>query len=144
MLGGLANGMSRREVENQFDSIVDFAELWDHIDMPMRTYSAGMYSRLGFAVATTLKPEILLIDEALSTGDAHFKEKSSARINEMREKASAMMIVSHSMAAIEELCNDAIWLHHGELVMRGEPTTVVAAYLKFLDVGDIAAVRDDL
>ena len=106
--------------------------------------SGGMQKRAGLARAMILDPEILLIDEALSTGDAHFKEKSSERIEQMREKASAMMIVSHSMAAIEELCTDAIWLHHGEVILRADPKAVVAAYLKFLDVGDIAAVRDDL
>jgi ABC-type polysaccharide/polyol phosphate transport system ATPase subunit len=144
MLGGLATGLTRKEVEDSFDTIVDFAELWDHIDMPMRTYSAGMYSRLGFAVATTLKPEILLIDEALSTGDAHFKEKSSTRINEMRETADAMLIVSHSLLTIQEVCNEAIWLHKGEVILRDTPHTVVEAYKKFLDVGDMAAVMDDL
>ncbi|MSW38970.1 MAG: ATP-binding cassette domain-containing protein [Actinobacteria bacterium] len=143
MLGGLASGLSRAEINEYFDSIVDFADLWDHIDMPMRTYSSGMFSRLGFAVATTMNPEILLIDEALSTGDARFKEKSSQRIEEMREKAGAMMIVSHALGTIQELCSDTIWLHHGEVIMRDTPERVTEAYMKFLDVGNVAAVMED-
>ena len=128
VLGGLAAGLSRAEIDDNFSKIVDFAQLHDHIEMPMRTYSAGMYSRLGFAVATTINPEILLIDEALSTGDASFKEKSAARISELAQQAKTLIVVSHALATVQELCTDAIWLDHGNLVGRGSPDQMVHAY----------------
>jgi ABC-type polysaccharide/polyol phosphate transport system ATPase subunit len=123
--------------------IVDFAELRDHIELPMRTYSAGMYSRLGFAVATTINPEILLIDEALSTGDASFKEKSAGRINELAAQAKTLIVVSHALATVQELCTELIWLDHGSLVKQGKPDEIVAAYTKFLNVGDKSAAMED-
>jgi teichoic acid transport system ATP-binding protein len=143
LLGGLAAGMDRQEIEDNFTQIVDFAELHDHIEMPMRTYSAGMYSRLGFAVATTINPEILLIDEALSTGDASFKEKSSQRIDDLAKQAKTLIVVSHGLGTIQELCTDVVWLDHGNLVKKGKPDEIVAAYTKFLKVGDIASVMED-
>ena len=129
--------------DDSFSKIVDFAQLHDHIEMPMRTYSAGMASRLGFAVATTINPEILLIDEALSTGDASFKEKSSARIEELAHQSKTLIVVSHALGTIKELCNEAIWLDHGVLIKRGKPAEVIAAYTEFLNVGNTAAVMED-
>ena len=143
LLGGLAAGLSRHEIEENFAKIVDFAELHDHIEMPMRTYSAGMYSRLGFAVATTINPEILLIDEALSTGDASFKEKSAQRIDDLAKQAKTLIVVSHALGTIQELCTDVVWLDHGNLIKTGKPDEIVAAYTKFLNVGDIASVMED-
>lgn len=143
VLGGLAAGLSRAEIDENFSKIVDFAELHDHIEMPMRTYSAGMYSRLGFAVATTINPEILLIDEALSTGDASFKEKSAVRISELADQAKTLIVVSHSLTTIQELCTEAIWLDHGNLIGHGAPDEVVAAYMKYLNVGDLSIARED-
>ena len=143
MLGGLAAGLSRSEIESNFDAVVDFAELQEHIDMPMRTYSAGMYSRLAFAVSTTINPEILVIDEALSAGDASFKEKSYQRIQELAEQAKTLLVVSHALSTIQDLCNEVLWLHHGEIALRGNPKEVVAAYTEFLHVGDISAVLED-
>lgn len=143
LLGGLAAGLSRAEIEQNFTNVVDFAELWDHIDMPMRTYSAGMYGRLGFAVATTINPEILLIDEALSTGDASFKEKSSQRINELASQAKTLLVVSHALGAIQELCNRVIWLDHGNIVRVGAPDEVIDAYTEFLHVGQLPSVMED-
>lgn len=143
LLGGLASGLSKAEIESNFDSVVQFAELEDHIDMPMRTYSAGMYSRLGFAVATTISPEILLIDEALSAGDASFKEKSYQRIQDLAGKAKTMVIVSHALGTIQEICTDVVWLDHGNLVMRGPAEKVISAYTEFLHVGEISAVLED-
>ena len=143
ILGGLAAGLSRAEIEDNFSKIVDFAELHDHIEMPMRTYSAGMYSRLGFAVATTINPEILLIDEALSTGDASFKEKSAVRISELANQAKTLIMVSHALITIQELCTEAIWLDHGNLIGRGAPDEVVAAYTKYLNVGDFSIAMED-
>lgn len=143
VLGGLAAGLTRSEIEDNFAMIVDFAELRDHIELPMRTYSAGMYSRLGFAVATTINPEILLIDEALSTGDASFKEKSAGRINELAAQAKTLIVVSHALATVQELCTELIWLDHGSLVEQGKPDEIVAAYSKFLNVGDKSAAMED-
>ena len=143
LLGGLAAGLSRADIDDSFSRIVDFAELHDHIEMPMRTYSAGMYSRLGFAVATTINPEILLIDEALSTGDASFKEKSAARISELANQAKTLLIVSHALATIQDLCNEVLWLDHGKIAMQGDPKIVTAAYTEHLHVGDINAIRED-
>jgi lipopolysaccharide transport system ATP-binding protein/teichoic acid transport system ATP-binding protein len=143
VLGGLAAGLSRAEIDENFSKIVDFAQLHDHIEMPMRTYSAGMYSRLGFAVATTINPEILLIDEALSTGDASFKEKSAARISELAQQAKTLIVVSHALATVQELCTDAIWLDHGNLIGRGTPDEMISAYTKFLNVGGAAIAMED-
>jgi lipopolysaccharide transport system ATP-binding protein/teichoic acid transport system ATP-binding protein len=143
VLGGLAAGLSRAEIDENFSKIVDFAQLHDHIEMPMRTYSAGMYSRLGFAVATTINPEILLIDEALSTGDASFKEKSAARISELAQQAKTLIVVSHALATVQELCTDAIWLDHGNLIGRGSPDEMISAYTKFLNVGGAAIAMED-
>ena len=99
-LGGLAAGMSRKEIAALFDEIADFAELGEAIDAPMRTYSSGMYARLGFSVAATVRPDILIVDEALSTGDAHFREKSLNRIKELRSDVRALILVSHSMTTV--------------------------------------------
>ena len=142
-LGGLAAGLSREEVVEKYDKIVAFAELEEFIDMPMRAYSAGMYGRLAFSVATSMNPDILIIDEALSTGDASFKEKSGKRIQELCEEVRTLLIVSHALGTVEQLCNDAIWLHKGELILRDEPKTVIEAYKRFLNVGDVATVMED-
>ena len=143
LLGGLAAGLSRAQIEDNFDAVVDFAELRDHIDLPMRTYSAGMYSRLAFSVSTTINPEILVIDEALSAGDAAFKDKSYQRIQELANQAKTLLIVSHALATIQDLCNEVLWLDHGKIAMQGDPKEVTAAYTKYLHVGDINAVMED-
>lgn len=142
-LGGLAAGLSSQEIDENFEEVLDFADIGEHIDMPMRTYSAGMYGRLGFAVATTIHPEILVIDEALSAGDAAFKEKSSIRIQELCRQAKTLLVVSHGLGTIEEICTEAIWLDHGTIMMTGQPTEVVGAYTEFLHVGDASASRED-
>lgn len=142
-LGGLAAGLTKSEIEEKFDEVVEFAELKEHIDMPMRTYSAGMFSRLGFSVATTINPEILLIDEALSAGDASFKEKSYQRIQDLATQAKTLMVVSHALGTIQDLCTDVLWLDHGNVIKRGSAEDVIDAYTKFLHVGDISAVLED-
>jgi len=143
LLGGLASGLTKSEIFENFDAVVEFAELKDQIDMPMRTYSAGMYSRLGFAVATTINPEILLIDEALSAGDASFKEKSYQRIQDLAQQAKTLMVVSHALGTIQDLCTDVLWLDHGNMIMRGPASEVIDSYTKYLNVGDISAVLED-
>jgi ABC-type polysaccharide/polyol phosphate transport system ATPase subunit len=143
LIGGLASGLTKAQIEESFDAVVDFAELQDHIDMPMRTYSAGMYSRLGFAVATTINPEILLIDEALSAGDASFKEKSYQRIQDLAKQAKTLMVVSHALSTIQELCTEVIWLDRGNLLRRGPADEVIEAYKEFLHVGDSPVTDED-
>lgn len=127
-LNGALLGYSKREMEACFDQIVDFAELRSFIDAPIRTYSSGMYARLGFAVATANIPEVLVVDEILSVGDEEFQKKCFARINEFRAKGSTIILVSHMMAQIDDLCQRAAWLRKGKLEMVGDPTTVIEAY----------------
>jgi teichoic acid transport system ATP-binding protein len=144
ILGGLAAGLSRDEVEERADDVAEWTELGDFIDMPMQTYSSGMSARVGFSVAVHMKPDILMIDEALSTGDAHFREKANAKMAELRESARAMFLVSHGMGSIKEMCSDAIWLDHGKLMMRGEPDQVINAYMKFLKVKKADSRTEDM
>jgi teichoic acid transport system ATP-binding protein len=144
ILGGLASGLSRREVEERAEEVAEWTELGDFIDMPMQTYSSGMSARVAFSVAVHMKPDILMIDEALSTGDAHFREKANAKMAELRDSARAMFLVSHGLGSIKEMCNEAIWLDRGKLMMRGEPEEVVNAYLKFVDVKKSASNLEDM
>jgi len=144
MLGGLAAGLSRQQIKERAQEIEDFAELGDFMEMPIRTYSSGMRSRLAFAVSVHMDPDILMIDEALSAGDAKFKKKAAAKMHELMGSARAMFIVSHSMPSIKEMCNRAIWLHKGELKLEGEVDEVIAAYTKFLEIGEDKFAFDDM
>ena len=140
VLGGLAAGLSRKEIQARYEEIAAFAELEDFIDMPMRTYSSGMFSRLAFSVAVHMDPDILLIDEALSAGDASFKSKAAAKMGELVTNSRTMFLVSHAMNSVKDMCNDCLWLHKGKVMMRGEPEEVIAAYTKFLKVGEAESV----
>lgn len=142
-LGGLANGLRPKEIEAKEDEIVEFAGLGEFIDYPMKTYSSGMYGRLGFSVAVHMEPDILLIDEALSAGDAAFREQASAKIKEMMGKARAIILVSHGLALVKEMASSAIWLDHGRIAGQGEPEDVIKAYTAFVEAGSSAAVHDD-
>ncbi len=144
VLGGLASGLSRREVEARADDIAEWTELGDFIDMPMQTYSSGMAARVGFSVAVHMKPDILMIDEALSTGDAHFREKASAKMAELRDSARAMFLISHGLSSIAEMCNDCIWLDKGRLMMRGEPEAVIDAYMAHVKVKKSATTTEEM
>jgi teichoic acid transport system ATP-binding protein len=144
ILGGLAAGLSRKEVEERANEVAEWTELGDFIDMPMQTYSSGMSARVGFSVAVHMKPDILMIDEALSTGDAQFREKANAKMAELRDSARAMFLVSHGLSSIKEMCSDAIWLDHGRLMMRGEPEEVITAYMEFVKVKKSAAAMEDI
>ncbi len=144
MLGGLAAGLSRDEVNERYQVIADFAELGEFIEMPMRTYSSGMFSRLAFSVAVHMEPDVLIIDEALSAGDAKFKKKAAEKMDELMGQARTMLLVSHALGTIKEMCNDAIWLDHGRLMRRGEPNEIVDAYLHHLELGDDATAMEDL
>jgi ABC-type polysaccharide/polyol phosphate transport system ATPase subunit len=134
VLGSMAAGLTRKQVYERFDQIVEWAELQDVIDLPMKAYSSGMYGRLAFAVSTHLDPDVLLIDEALSTGDAHFRRKSYDKMQEIVSQARTIVIVSHGIAAIREMCDDCIWMHKGEIVRRGKPDEVADEYLEFQGV----------
>ncbi len=145
ILGGLASGMSKEEIESKTDEIAAFADLPDgFIDMPVRTYSSGMYGRVAFSVAVNMTPDILLLDEALSAGDAAFKEKSFTRMRELCEQARTIVIVSHALATINELCDTAIWMHKGKMLAKGKPEAITGEYLKFLDVGTLPSNYEDM
>lgn len=128
-LYGTLLGYSRREMASMFDSIVDFAGLWEFIDSPLRVYSTGMVSRLAFAVATCRRSDILLIDEALAVGDAAFQEKCLERLESFRSAGSTILFVSHYADAVTRLCRRAAWLSHGALVQVGAAEGVVEAYM---------------
>jgi len=127
-LNGAMLGFSRKEMDQKFKEIVDFAELWDFIDAPLRTYSSGMYARLGFAVATDVVPDVLIIDEILSVGDESFQQKSAARMQEFRDNGATVLLVSHNMRTIENTCDRVAWLDHGHLMECGDPGAVIQAY----------------
>lgn len=132
ILGGLAAGMSLDEVRDKQDTIVEFADIGGFIDLPTTTYSSGMFSRLAFAVATHVNPEILLIDEALSAGDAGFKEKAVAKVRELCDEAHTIVVVSHSTTLVSEIATRGLWLHQGRVRLHGELGTVAESYTKFL------------
>ncbi len=135
MLGGLAAGLSRAEVKERYEEIAAFADLKPgFIDMPMRTYSSGMYSRLAFAVAVHMEPDILLVDEALSAGDAKFRRRASAKMKELMAQARTIFLVSHALGSVVDLCNDAMFLQDGKLVARGAPQKIVDLYTESVDV----------
>jgi ABC-type polysaccharide/polyol phosphate transport system ATPase subunit len=136
VLGGLAAGLTREELAAKYDEIAGFAELGEVMDLPMRTYSSGMYGRLAFSVAVNMEPDILLIDEALSIGDARFKRKSFDKMRELCDQAGTIFIVSHALKSIRRLCSEVIWINNGRLAMRDEPDAVIEAYTRFLDIGE--------
>jgi len=129
VLGCLAMGMSPAEIEERYEEIVEFAGVGDFIDLPMRTYSSGMAARLRFAIGSAKSHDILLVDEALATGDADFKVKSEQKIKDLRDEAGTVFLVSHSLEVVTATCNRAIWLDKGTLKMDGEAKEVVDAYL---------------
>ncbi|MGI9611005.1 MAG: ABC transporter ATP-binding protein [Acidimicrobiia bacterium] len=133
-VGCLALGLTRKQVDERFDSIVAFAGLEDSIQRPMRTYSSGMRARLRFAIASAVSPEILLIDEALAVGDRNFKKKSLARVRELVDQAGTVIMVTHNLGEVKSACNRAIWMNTGRIMVDGPPDEVIAAYER----GDLA------
>lgn len=128
MIGGLALGLTPRQVRERYQDIVDFSGIGDFVDLPMSAYSSGMGARLRFAISTAAAPDILMIDEALATGDAEFQARSRDRIAEIRRDASTVFLVSHSNAAIRDSCDRVLWMDRGRLVMDGPTDEVVRAY----------------
>ncbi|MGD0773102.1 MAG: ABC transporter ATP-binding protein [Candidatus Solibacter sp.] len=121
-------GLTRKRTIELFDEIVDFADIGDFIGEPMRTYSTGMIMRLAFSVAVNMDPEILIVDEVLAVGDAAFQAKCFAKVREFRHAGKTLLCVSHAVGMVQELCDRAIWLDHGELVMTGTVRDVTEAY----------------
>jgi lipopolysaccharide transport system ATP-binding protein len=129
-LRGALLGLSRGVIREKLEAIIEFSELGDFIDMPVRTYSSGMHMRLAFAVSTVIRPEILLMDEWLSVGDEGFKMKAEQRLNELVESTNMLVIATHSEHLISTVCNRAIWLEHGRIRMDSTIEEVVAAYFQ--------------
>ena len=130
-LNGTLLGRTHAEMESLFDEIVDFAEMWDFIDAPLRTYSTGMAVRLGFAVATARQPDILIVDEALSVGDEQFRQKCAARMDSFRENGTTILLVTHDSKQVTGMCDRAAWLDHGRLRAIGDAQSVVDQYQQF-------------
>ena len=136
-LGALAMGFPDARVNELRDSIAEFAQLGEYLDLPMRGYSTGMSTRLGFAVAVHLDPEILLIDEALAGGDSKFKERVAHKMAELCGGGRTIVIVSHGLAALREMASKVLWLHQGQIVDYGEPMEIVGAYKRFCKLQDL-------
>lgn len=133
-LSGLLLGFTESEIEEKIDSIIEFAELGDFIDRPVKTYSSGMYSKLAFSITAILETDIILVDEILSVGDAKFKKKSYNKMKELiADEHRTVVIVSHSLETLKELCGRVMWLHEGELKMDGAPGDVLREYKKFME-----------
>lgn len=133
-LNGAILGYSKTYLEARFQDIVDFSGLERFIDMPLRNYSSGMLARLAFSVAAMVEPEILIVDEILSVGDGDFQKKSHARMMELMSGGTTVLLVSHSITQIREICNHVIWLDHGTVHMVGETTQVCDAYERELSI----------
>lgn len=131
-LYGAVLGYNKKFLQEKFDEIIAFSELEEFVDVPVKNYSSGMRSRLGFAICTCVEPDILILDEVLSVGDAKFQKKSLARIQEMFDKGVTVLFVSHSINQIKNICNKALLLNHGKQVSFGDTATVVAEYEKIL------------
>jgi len=137
-INGIMLGLSKREINKKFDDIVKFAELEDFIEAPVKTYSSGMYMRLGFSIAINVNPEILLIDEVLAVGDASFVPKCLDRIDDFSRRKKTILFVSHDLPTVEKICDQVIWLKEGRIQTIGEPKRVVDAYLQ-----DIAQKQEE-
>ena len=128
-LGGLAGGLRKAEIDGLFDDIVEYAELEEAIDRPLKTYSTGMFSRLAFSVGMALHPDILLLDEILSVGDESFRDKSMASMQSLLDRAGTIVFVSHSLGSVAGFCDRAMWMDRGEVRQTGESHSVVEAYM---------------
>ncbi len=133
---GVLLGYSRTEMKTRTHSILEFAELQDYAEVPVKALSSGMQARLGFAVATDIKPDILILDEVLSVGDAKFKKKSQQKIESLWSQSSTILFVSHSLESVQELCDRAIWLEQGKIVFYGEASEAVERYLYAVESGE--------
>ena len=121
-------GLKRSEVLSRMNEIVEFSELGNFIDVPVRTYSSGMHLRLAFSVSTIIRPEILVMDEWLSVGDDKFNQKAAKRLEEMVEQSQILVIASHSRQLVEQVCNRVLWFEHGKLIADGDPKEIASSY----------------
>ncbi len=135
-INGIMLGLTKREVARRFDEIVDFAELTDFIDAPVKTYSSGMYMRLGFAVAIHVDPDVLLVDEVLAVGDEGFTHKCLDKFAEFKRRGKTILLVTHSLGLVERFCDDALWMDAGTMNAIGDPKRVVGAYITAVEVGE--------
>ncbi len=140
LINGLLLGYSKREMQQREASIIEFAEIGEFIDSPVKQYSSGMYTRLAFAVATEVNPDILLLDEVLAVGDASFKQKCLSRIEAFREAAKTIVYVTHDMQQVRNYCDRAILLNNGEIMAEGDPEQVISAYMTLWSPEAIAAL----
>lgn len=129
-LNGSLLGYSKKYLESKYDEIVEFSEIWDFIDVPTKNYSSGMKARLAFSIATTVQPEILILDEVLSVGDTKFQEKSRKRIESLLDGQVTLLFVSHSIDQVKKMCNKAVWIEKGKMIMQGKAEDVCDAYAK--------------
>ncbi len=129
-LNGAVLGYDKKFMQEHFDEIVEFAELQDFLEMPIKNYSSGMAARLGFAIATIVRPDILICDEVLAVGDYAFQQKCEKKMNEMRECGTTLLYVSHSADSVKAVCDHALWLEHGKMRLKGKAEEVCDAYLK--------------
>lgn len=123
-------GLTRKQIDERLNDIIEFSELGSYIDNPVRTYSSGMYMRLAFAVAINVDADILLVDEVLAVGDQHFQEKCIAKMKELKAQGKTMVFVTHSLGTVKDFCNRAVWLNQGVIKMDGNPDEVIDEYLK--------------
>src|SRR5881296_3878221 len=135
-INGIMLGLTRREIQERFDDIVDFAELREFIDAPVKTYSSGMYMRLGFAVAIHVNPDVLLVDEVLAVGDEGFTHKCLDKFGEFKRRVKTILLVTHSLGLVERFCDEALWLDAGKVRGEGDPKRVVGAYLTKVEEGE--------
>ena len=133
-INGMILGMDKTQIRRKFDQIVSFAELEQFIDIPVKYYSSGMYARLGFAVATAVEPELLIVDEVLAVGDLAFQQKCMQRIREMQKRGTSVVLVSHGLADIRQLCGRTLWLDHGRQMALGPTPEVLDAYMTYLQL----------
>ena len=127
-LNGAVLGYSKRFMQEQFDRIVDFAEIQDFLDSPIKNYSSGMKARLGFVIATIVNPDILIVDEILSVGDFLFRQKCQKRMKEMLSSGTTLLLVSHNIDTVKTMCDHALWLNKGKVIEQGEAKTVCEHY----------------
>src|SRR5712664_3138638 len=137
-INGIMLGLTKREIQRRFDEIVEFAELTDFIDAPVKTYSSGKYMRLGFAVAINVDPDVLLVDEVLAVGDEGFTHKCLDKFAEFRRHGKTILLVTHSLHLVERFCDEALWLDQGHSRGSGDPRRVIDAYLAAVEKGEEA------
>src|SRR4029434_2146707 len=135
-INGIMLGLTKRQIQDRFDEIVDFAELREFIEAPVKTYSSGMYMRLGFAVAIHVDPEVLLVDEVLAVGDEGFTHKCLDKFAEFKRRGKTILLVTHSLGLVERFCDEALWMNAGRKRATGDPRRVVGAYITDVETSE--------